>query len=330
MARALYAQGARPGDIGQITYTNALGNAAWTAYTAMHHWLGVTALTTGTGLVTPSNRQLEYAASLGTRFWFTRGEYLARLTQVAEEIGFDLRQLETKFLHSYLGPDTDGTLRHALEDAWGAPVYDNYGTHEIGLVAFECPAQNGRHVNEDTVYLQTKEVDSDAPVSVGFKGGLVATSLHRSVPPIIRYSLRDVMVIYGRRECECGLLTQMLSPLFGRSDEMVKLRGTNVYPVACQDAVNRDPRTSGDFLCVAYYEGEGLQRREEMVVEVERRSTDVDAEALRADLERAFHSDLGVHVQVRIVEPGSLAEFTRLGQDKVRRLRDLRDASSIK
>jgi phenylacetate-CoA ligase len=325
MARAFYAQGARPGDIAQITYTNALGNAAWNAYTAMHHWMGVIPLTTGTGLVTPSERQLEYAETMGTAWWFARGEYLGRLTQVAEQTGFDLRQrLRTRFLHSYLGPDHDGSLRGLLQQAWGVPVYDNYGTHEIGLVAFECQAQDDKHLNEDTVILQTVDVDSGEATADGEQGAVVATSLHRSVPPVIRYNLRDLMILRERTECGCGLRGRKLSMFLGRADEMVKLRGTNVYPVACQTAINHDHRTSGDYICVAYYVGEGLGRREEMVVQVERRSSGVDADALRRDLERALHRDLGVHVNVAIVDPGTLAEFTRLGSDKVRRLRDLR------
>jgi phenylacetate-CoA ligase len=328
MARAFYAQGARPGDIAQITYTNALGNAAWNAYIAMHHWLGVIPLTTGTGLVTPSERQLEYAVSLGTNWWFARGEYLGRLTQVAEQIGFDLRQLNTRFLHSYLGPDTDGNLRRQLQDAWGAPVYDNYGTHEIGLVAFECPQQDGKHLNEDTVYLQTADVETEQPVSSGNRGSIIATSLHRSTPPIIRYNLRDVMVLSDRSECSCGLATRKLSMLLGRADEMVKLRGTNVYPLACQTAINRDERASGDFICVAFYVGTGLARREEMIVAVERRSSDIEAGSLRVDLTKELHKDLGVHVEVVVVESGNLAQYTRLGSDKVRRLRDLRGSKT--
>lgn len=324
-ARAFYSQGARPGDVVQITYTNSLANAGWMAYNGLLHWAGCVPVTCGSGVVTPSERQLQYAKAFGVNGWFARGEYLGRLAEVAADSNFDLHQLQTKFLHSYLGPDLDGHLRRRLEDVWGAPVYDNYGTHEFGLIAFECAHKNGKHVNEDTALVEVVEVDSGMPVPLGSKGSLVLTSLHRSVPLFIRYDMRDVMILSKREECACGLATHKLSMLFGRADEMVKLRGTNVYPLACQNAITKDPRTTGDYLCVAYYVGEGLARREEMTVRVERRSPDIDAQVLVEDLRRALHADLGVRVEVEIVEAESLAEHTRMGREgKVKRLLDLR------
>ena len=324
-ARGLYAQGARPGDIIQITYTLSLANAGWCAFNGIFNWLGATPVTTGSGAVTPSERQLEYAAAMGTTGWFARGEYLARLVEVAREMKLDLHALKTKQIHSFLGTDFEGHMRRQLEEAWGAPVYDNYGTHEVGLVAFECREQDRKHVNEDTAYIELADVETGAPLPMGSRGNLVITSLHRSVPPIIRYNLRDCMIAYERETCACGLVTRKLSTFLGRSDEMVKLRGTNVYPLACQNAVTKDPRTTGEFLCVARYVGEGLGRRETMVVRVERRNSDIDAVTLAADLAAALHKDLGVRVDVEIVERDTLAEHTRLGRDnKVKRLLDLR------
>lgn len=324
MARAFVQQGARRGDLAQITYTNALGNAAWNAYTAMLHWAGVTPLTTGTGAVTPSEKQLEYASVWGVDWWFARGEYLGRLVTVADEIGFDLHSLGTRFIHSYLGPDPDGSFRRSLQDAWNAPIYDNYGAHEIGLIGFECAERGHKHVNEDTVYLESVDVDTSASVGVGAEASLVATSLHRNVPPMIRYNLRDLLVRYPRETCGCGLRTSGLSMFLGRVDEMVKLRGMNVYPVACQSAVNRVPGTSGDYICVVDYIGEGVARRERFVVQVERKDASVDATVLQEQLANELHHDLSVRVDVEIVEAGTLAEHTRLGKDKVRRLLDLR------
>ncbi len=323
-ARAFYEQGARPGDVVQITYTNSLANSAWNAFTGLFNWLGCVPVTTGTGIVTPSERKLEYAREWGVDWWFARGEYLGRLAQVAEEMKFDLHQLKTRFLHSYLGPDVEGHFRQKLEEAWGCPVYDNYGSHEIGLIAFEGRERNGKHISEDTVYVQILDTDTGVPVPYGTRGNVVATSLHRSVPPLIRYDLRDLMIMTDREESESGLITRKLSTFLGRADEMVKLRGTNVYPLACQNAVTKDDRTTGDYICVAYHVGEGLGRREEMTVRIERKSAQVDAAALEADMRRELFKDLGVKVDIEIVEAGSLVEHTRLGRDKVRRLLDLR------
>jgi len=325
-ARALYAQGARPGDIIQITYTLSLANAGWCALNGIFNWLGATPVTTGSGVVTSSERQLEYAQAWGTTGWFARGEYLARLVEVARECKFDLHALKTRQIHSFLGTDFEGHLRHQLEEAWGAPVFDNYGTHETGLIGFECQQQDRKHVNEDTVFIELADVETGAALPLGSRGNLVVTSLHRGVPPIIRYNLRDCMIAYDREECGCGLHTRKLSTFLGRSDEMVKLRGTNVYPLACQNAVTKDLRTTGEFLCVVRHVGEGLGRRETMAVRVERRDPATDATALAADLAAALHKDLGVRVDVEIVERDTLAQYTRIGRDnKVKRLLDLRD-----
>lgn len=330
-ARALYAQGSRPGDVVQITYTNSLANSAWCALNGILNWLGAVPMTTGTGQVTSSERQLEYAREWGTTAWFSRGEYLARLVEVAEKAGIDLRSLPTRQIHSFLGPDTEGALRGQLEEAWGVPIYDNYGTHEIGLVGFECRCKNGMHVNEDTVFIEFADVDTGAAMPLGSRANIVATSLHRNVPLIIRYNLRDLMIGYKRERCACGLRTMKLSPFLGRSDEMVKLRGTNVYPLACQGAVTADPRTTGEFICVAHFVGEGVTRREDITVRIERRSAEVDAEALARDMAQVLHKDLGVRVGVEITEPGSLAQYTGLGtNNKAKRLLDLRKVDGMK
>lgn len=324
-ARALYAQGTRPGDAVQITYTLAMANAGYCGLYACLHWLGAMPITTGSGVVTPSERQLEYALKIGTTAWYGRAEYLARLVQVAQETNFDLRQLKTKRLHSFLGPDTDGHLRQQLEDAWGCPAYDNYGTHEIGQIAFECEAKNGKHISEDTVFVELADVDTGAALPSGSRGNLVVTSLHRNMPPIIRYNLRDLLIAYDREECSCGLCTRKLSMFLGRSDEMVKLRGTNVYPMACQSAITADPRATGEFLCIVAYAGEGLSRREEMTVRVEKKSAEINDVAFAADIEAALHRDLSVRVGVEVVPQGSLLEHTQVGSTgKTRRLLDLR------
>ena len=181
------------------------------------------------------------------------------------------------------------------------------------------------HISEDTAYVEIADNGTGEILPPGQTGNLIATSLYRSVPPIIRFNMRDLLALYPRETCGCGLCTQKLSNFRGRSDEMVKLRGTNVYPLACMEAVSRDPRTNGEYICVVSYEGEGLSRREKFVVQVERRAGEIDAESLRTDMEAALHRDLGVRVDVEIVDPGTLAVHTGLGtQNKTKRLLDLR------
>ncbi|SDF68172.1 phenylacetate--CoA ligase family protein [Klenkia brasiliensis] len=324
-ARAFVAQGGEVGDVLQITLTNSLANTAWCASTAAMHWSGMVPLTTGSGAVTSSVRQLELAREWGTAGWVAFGEYLKILAETAESNGIDLRRdLRTRFIHTYLGVDTDGHLRRLLEEAWGVPVYDNYGTHEVGLIGYECRAQDGLHVNDDTAVLQIVDREGGRPLADGQAGNIVVTSLHRSVPPIIRYDLKDLMHRSSRAECGCGARTTKLSGFLGRSDEMVKLRATSVYPRAAQDTVQGDPRSTGEFLCVVDQVGEGISARERMTVRVEAKPG-ADGTALHADMVTRLKVLFGVAVDVEVVPSGALAPLTGLGgEGKVKRLLDRR------
>ncbi|MTD52984.1 phenylacetate--CoA ligase family protein [Amycolatopsis pithecellobii] len=324
-ARAFHAQGAQVGDVLQITLTNSLANTAWCSSTAAMNWCGLVPLTTGSGVVTPSKRQLELAREWGTAGWVAFGEYLKILAETAVREGIDLaRDLRTRFIHTYLGVDVEGHLRKLLSAAWGCEIFDNYGTHEVGLIGFECEAHDNLHVNDDTAVLEITDRESGAPAGTGEPGNLIVTSLHRSVPPIIRYDLKDLMRVSGRRMCGCGLRTSKLSGFLGRSDEMVKLKATSVYPRSAQDVIQGDARTTGEFLCVVETVGEGLASRERMRVRIEKRAG-VQDPRLEADMAKMLHTAFGVSVDVEIVPPDSLAPLTGLGgEGKVKRLLDLR------
>ncbi len=325
-ARVMYIQGARPGDIAQIPTTCSLANLGWCVYKACHDYLGVLPLTTGSGVVTSSRKQLETAFDWGTNIWVSFPEYLTQLARVSrEELGRDIRELNTKFLGTYLGPDLDDSLRRQLEEMWGCNVYDNYGTNEMGGAAFECQAQNGLHVMEDCIYLEIEDVETGKAVADGGTGNMVVTILHRDLPPVIRYNVRDLARIISNEACQCGGCFRRMDKFLGRSDDMVKLRGVNIYPMACLPAIRSDARTTGEWICVVdRYDTNGVLR-DDMVVraEVHRKVTDVSG--LREHLEGRLKSDLGVKVDVELVEEGSLAEVANLGREgKPKRLLDRR------
>src|SRR5437764_1152785 len=161
------------------------------------------------------------------------------LAAVAQQAGLDLRRLGTRFIATFLGPDLDGSLRKMMEGAWHCPVFDNYGTHEVGLPAFECQEKDGLHLMEDMFIIEVADVDTDAILPDGEKGNLVITSLYRHHPPLIRYNLRDYIRIVsdGQRRCGCGSYTRRMDHFLGRSDDMVKIRGTRTPvtpPRACR------------------------------------------------------------------------------------------------
>lgn len=328
-ARAMYVQGARPGDVMQIPMTCSLANAPWLAYKACHDYLGILPLTTGSGIVTSSRQQLEIAFRYGTNIWTSFPEYLLRLAEACrEDLGRDVRELNTRFIRSFLGPDVEGTLRHDLQQRWGCPVYDTYGTHEIGTAGFECPQQSGLHLMEDCVYLEVVDVDTGAPLPSGERGNLVATVFFRNMPPVIRYNLRDLSRILAPAPCGCGSQFRRMDHLLGRSDAMVKLRGVNVYPMACLPAIKSDDRTTGEWVCIVRREAGDGAPRDTMEVRVEVRRDAATREGLREKLERRLKEDLGVSLQVTLCDENALAALANTGgrEGKARRLVDERPA----
>ncbi|MDB5430983.1 MAG: hypothetical protein JWP35_2099 [Caulobacter sp.] len=327
IARELYVQGGRPGDVMQIPSTCSLANFAWSYYKAAHDYLGILPLTTGSGVVTPSRRQLEIAEAYGANIWAAFPEYLTQLARVyREEFGRDVRDLKTKFLSSYLGPDLDGSLRAHLEALWGCPVYDNYGTHETGGAAFEGPEKDGLYLMEDNCFFEMLDVDTGAPVGLGETGNMTITLLHRQTPPIIRFNLRDLGRIVSDKVSPLGSSFRRMDKFLGRSDAMVKLRGTNVYPMACLSAVRSDPRTTSEWLCVVDRFERGGALRDEMTVRVEIRADAGACEGLAEILEKRLHADLGVKVAVELVAQGGLDQDANLGREgKPKRLLDRRE-----
>lgn len=325
ISRSLYIQGARPGDIIQIPLTLSTANAGWTYYRAAHGYLCCSPITSGSGLVTPSTRQLELAFEWKTNLWVSFPEYMMRLASVAQEKGLDLRDLKTKFIASYLAADTDGKLRSLLEETWHCDVYDNYGTHELGAGAFECPEKAGLHLHEDLHIIEIVDTDTKEPVETGKKGEIVVTSLYREHPPLIRYNLNDVTRILDYGRCGCGSHLARMDHFLGRSDDMVKIRGTNVFPEACGKAIIGDERMTGEWLCVVEKFRGDLEIRDEMTVKVEYKSESTDKENLKSDLEQRLHSVLGIRIGVELVPPGDLKMYTTSEKEgKIRRLLDKR------
>ena len=324
--RGLYLVGGRPGDIIQIPSTLSLANVGWAYYKASHDYLGILPLTTGSGVVTSSRRQLDIAFAWGTNLWMSFPEYMMQLARVAkEELGRDVRELNTRLIVTFLGPDTEGLLRKEMEDLWGCPVYDLYGTHEIGLGAFEGPEKDGLYFMEDMMYFEVTDVETGAVLPPGEIGNLVVTMFHRRIPPIIRFNLRDLARIVSTETSTIGSSFRRMDHFLGRSDDMVKLRGVNVYPMACLSAIKSDPRTTGEWICVVNRVRERGVFRDEMTVRIETLKEAGALDDLVPKLEKRLREDLGVKVDVELVPDGSLAEIANIGREgKARRLIDQR------
>ena len=326
-ARALYLQGVRPGDVMQIPATCSLASLPWAYAKACTEYLGVLPVTTGSGVVTPTRRQIEIAFDVGVNCWMSFPEYLTRLAQAAkEELGRDVRELKCKMITTFLGPDTEGTLRLHLESLWGCPVYDNYGVNEIGHGALECEHRNGLHFMEDLSYLEILDTETGKPAAHGRVGNLVATVFYRRTFPIIRYNLRDLGRLLSTDKCACGSSFRRMDHFLGRSDNMVRMRGVNIYPMACLPAVRSDARTTGEWVCEASEALVDGRTREELTVHVEVHKDAGALGGLKEKLEARLKSDLGLSVGVNLVEEGKLEQLANLGEGKAKRLIERRPA----
>jgi phenylacetate-CoA ligase len=118
------------------------------------------------------------------------------------------------------------------------------------VASFECHLQSGFHFNEDTIFVEVADIETSQILPVGEIGNLVATSLHRRYPPLIRYKMLDLVRILPEGRCDCGSWATRMDHFLGRSDDMVTIRGTNVLPMACLNAVQSHPRTTRQWLCV--------------------------------------------------------------------------------
>jgi phenylacetate-CoA ligase len=325
VARALLAQGIQAGDIMQIPVTLALANLGWIYYRACHNYLGVIPITTGSGKVTPSRVQLELAARWGSNVWGGFPDYQLRLAEVAASTGFDLVSLKTRFINSHLGADPGDVIRNRLRTLWNCPVYDMYGTHEVGVIAFESEAREGLHFSEDTAFVECLDPVSHDPVSAGERGNVVVTSLYRRNPPLIRYDLGDQTILLPETTGANGYRRRRMTRFLGRSDDVVKIRGTNVSPESCAESLSGYAGRVGEWLCVAMRERKDDGHVDQITIKVETRErSNAFADELRTTLSR----DLGLPVAVELVEPGALAGHTRAdseGERKVRRILDLRD-----
>ncbi len=231
--------------------------------------------------------------------------YALRLAEVAKEEGIDLAKSPVRTI--VVAGEPGGSIpatRKRLEEAWpGATVFDHHGMTEVGPVTYQCPAQAGvLHVLKEAYLPEIIDPKTAEPVAAGETGELVLTTLGRHGSPLIRYRTGDI-VTAAELPCPCGRLDLALrGGILGRSDDMVVVRGVNVYPSAVEEIL----RSAGG---VAEYRVT-ISRDDaliEMSVEVEPEIGDDSALAKR--LAKSFQETLALRVPVKLVEPGSLPRF---------------------
>jgi len=302
-ARALYMQGIRPGDVVLNAWAYSTHNGAHSMDEALYRWLNCVVLSTGTGNVTPTRKQVELAVEYKATAILPTGDYLLHIAETALEMGLD--------------PATDLNLtalpnigdKNRLFDTFGVPVYDSYGFHEVQWVAIECPAGDGMHIFEDAYIVQIVDVETGELLPDGEQGAVCLTEIYKTGSPQFRYNIMDLSALHPPGQCECGSWLRKMAPFAGRGDNMVKLRGVNIWPEALGEIVTAVEGVTDDYFVRATREG----NRDEMTVLVASdRPADEFTKVAAAAAER-LHEVVGVKIQVEVVAPGGLNALTGFG-----------------
>jgi len=243
--------------------------------------------------------------------------YALRLAEVAAEEGIDLAQSKVRVI---LGAGEPGAsipaTRRRIEELWhGARVRDHHGMTEVGPVTFQCPAQNGvLHVMEHAYVPEVIDPQTGHHVAPGEQGELVLTNLGRLGSPLIRYRTGDIVKTSATTPCLCGRYDLALEGgILGRTDDMVVVRGVNLYPSAVEAILRAfDP--------IAEYRVEILTERSmlELRLQLEPKPDCADPAKLARDVEAALRNAFDLRVPVVLVPPGTLPRFELKAQRWVR------------
>ncbi|MEM7424414.1 MAG: phenylacetate--CoA ligase family protein, partial [Pseudomonadota bacterium] len=310
LARLYLLHGMRPDDVVHSVYGFGTVNGGHYIREAIQHWIGATVIPAGTGAETRSAQQILLMRDFHATVLVGFGDYLIKLAEVAREAGMEPgHALPVRMISGHFG--TDGAA--SLAAAWGTErVYDWYGVGDTGAIAGQGPERSGMHVLEDAHIVELVEPGTQEPVEDGLAGDLVCTCLYKDdVFPIIRFQTHDVTRFLPGPN-PLGVPFRRIAGHLGRSDNMVKLRGINVYPQGI-GAILWAQFGIREYVCRVSNSG----GRQEMTVMVEaERADQADGERegddLAASVADTLRNRLGVAVAVETHAPGTTAALTGL------------------
>jgi phenylacetate-CoA ligase len=304
LARAYLLQGLRDDDVVHSVYGFGMVNGGHYIRETILHFTKAILMPAGTGLETRSEQQVELMRHFGATVIVGFIDYIQKLAQVARDKGvIPGRDIRIRMITGHIGQED----REAIREAWGGPaIFDWYGVGDTGTIAAETPEGDGLCVWEDAHLLEVLDPDTLAPLPDGERGNLCTTVLFKTgIYPIVRFNTNDVSSFIPGARGQGGVNFRRITGFQGRSDNMVKLRGVNVYPTAIGAHLREHPAATGEYVCLV--ERSGLREEMTVVVEARDRSAAV-ADEFRALLRRR----LGVDVAVELVGPGETAPLTEI------------------
>ena len=249
-------------------------------------------------------RQAMFLHDLGAQVLVSTPSYAIEIAQAVHDAGIDPATLKLE-LGLFGGEPWTESLRGEIERALpGLRAVNFYGLSEMcgPGVATEClEARDGLHVHEDHFLIEIVDPESGSPLDEDIEGELVFTTLAKEAMPLLRYRTGDIASV-TYEPCRCGRTTARIRGLRGRRDDMLIVRGVNVYPSNVEHALLSVPEAAPHYQLVV----ERIGAMDELSVHCEPADPDVDPARLLADVERVLRDHLGIRVRAEVMEPGTL------------------------
>lgn len=318
VARCLGCSGAVPGDMIQIAY----GYGLFTGGLGLHYGalaMGLTVLPCSSG---QTKRQLKLMNDFKPRILACTPSYALFMVDDAKEMKIDPRQSSWEVGIFGAEPWSEA-MRKEIQDLWNMKAVDIYGLSEIigPGVANECEYQCGLHVASDVFYPEVIDPKAGAQLPQGATGELVLTPITKIGMPLIRYRTRDIVSL-NYEKCRCGRTSPRISKISGRTDDMIIIRGINVFPSQIEEVLLNIEGTEPHYQIIVTREHGGLDEMEVLVELKESFFSDEvkQLQHIEAKIKREIETVLGIGAKVRLVEPKTLTRF----EGKARRVIDKR------
>ena len=317
VARCLWMVECRPDDV----FQNSSGYGMFTGGLGFQYGAERLGMLTVPAAAGNTLRQLKFITDFGTTVLHAIPSYAGRLYEVMCQIGIDPRR-DTKLRTLVIGaePHSEDTRRR-IEEMLGVKAYNSFGMSEMcgPGVAFECLEQNGMHIWEDYYIVEIVDPDTLEPLPDGEVGELVLTTINREAMPLLRYRTRDLTRILPG-DCPCGRVHKRLDRMKGRSDDMIILKGVNIFPIQIETVLMKYPELASDYLITL----ESRDDNDVMRVEVEFQEQFLDdyarLQSLEKEITHRLRDEILVTPSVRLVPKGTLP----VSEGKAVRVKDLR------
>ncbi len=319
MARTLCGGGTDSSDVVHVSYGYGLFTGGLGAHEGSHR-LGCTTIPVSSG---NTKRQITLIRDFGSTVICCTPSYLLQIIETAAQLGIDPKTLPVK--RAFLGAEPwTKAMREDIEKKLDCKAYDIYGMTELmgPGVAFECEEQNGLHVNEDMFIVEIIDPKTGEVLPEGEKGEAVFTCINSRAIPLLRYRTRDITSL-TREACGCGRTLARIKRLMGRTDDMLIIRGVNVFPTQIETVLVNVEGIEPQYQIILDRDGSVLDNLE-IRVEV---SSDIPfdeikvLERLQKKLQSELHSAIGLNPKIKLVEPFTLERSA----GKAKRVIDRRD-----